>query len=368
MNSRERIRLLLDGEIPDRVGKADAPWPETRARWTSEGLPPDVHANDYFQMDIRHLIRIDTSFRLTETIEEDGPDYQIVRTADGVLTRCWKGTGAPLTLEFAVKDAGDWKKLRDRLVPSRDRIAWGYYGDYGFEYLTGPYEKVKEAYAKCPTTGETYLLAAMSDPFESFLSKLGDERLLIMMVTEPELVADMFDAHVKLVTSMTDLLMQDFRLDGIFLGGDLSYKNGMLFSPKVYRELLMPRHTRLIEHFKKAHGLQVVFHCDGNCTEAIPMLIETGIDCLEPLEAAAGLDVRTLAPEFGDRIAFMGNLSVAALSGDAKAVRREVESKVKFMTRGRYRYISHSDHSVPPSVSFDNYKLAMEIVAKHGAY
>jgi uroporphyrinogen decarboxylase len=130
----------------------------------------------------------------------------------------------------------------------------------------------------------------------------------------------------------------------------------------------MPRHKAVIEHFKKEHGLQVIYHCDGNCTEAIPLLIESGIDCLEPLEVAAGLDVRKLAPEFGDRIAFMGNLSAVALSGDANAVRSEVESKVKFMTKGRYRYIAHSDHSVPPAVSFDNYKMAMEIVAEHGSY
>lgn len=367
MTSKERIRALLAGEVPDRVGKAEAPWPETRARWQAEGLPKDVHANDYFAMDIRHLIRVDASFRLPETVEEEGADYRIVRTGDGVLTKCWKGTGAPLTLEFAVRSRDDWKDLRERLVPSKDRIAWGYYGDYGHEYVVSPYEKVKQAYESCPTAGETYLLAGFPDPFESFMGKLGDEHLLIMMVTEQEWVAEMFDAHVELVKSMTDLLVEDFRVDGIFLGADLSYKNGLLFSPATYRELLMPRHIAIIEHFKK-HGLQVIFHCDGNCTEAIPMLIEAGIDCLEPLEVQAGLDVRKLAPEFGDKIAFMGNLSVVALGADEKRLREEVQSKVRFMTGGRYRYIAHSDHSLPPSVSFDSYKLAMGIVAEHGSY
>jgi uroporphyrinogen decarboxylase len=31
-------------------------------------------------------------------------------------------------------------------------------------------------------------------------------------------------------------------------------------------------------------------------------------------------------------------------------------------------YIFHSDHSVPPTVSFDNYKYAMELVDKYGRY
>ena len=369
MTSKERIHALLSGEIPDRIGRADAPWPETRARWNGEGLPADVHANDYFEMDIRHMLRIDCSFRLSQTVEEDAPDYTIVRTGDGVLTKFWKHTGVPQPLEHALTGADDWKGLRDRLAASTDRIAWGYYGDYADEYVASPYQEVKQAYARGPTRDETFLLVAISDPYEGFMAKLGDERLLAMLLTEPELVAEMFDAHVQLAKAMVDLLFEEgFQPDGVFVGGDIAYKNGLLFSPAVYRELLMPRHRSMIEHFKGEHGLKVIYHTDGNCTEAIPMLIEAGIDCLEPLEAAAGMDVRRLAPEFGDKVAFMGNLSVVALSGDELNVREEVEGKVKAMTAGPYRYIAHSDHSVPDTVSFRNYKLAMKIVDELGTY
>ena len=367
MNSKERIRALMRGELPDRVGCFDAPWPETRARWHAEGLPAGVHANDFFEMDVRHLLRVDGSFGLPVTVEEEGDDYRIVRTADGVLEKSWKGTGAPLTLEFAVKTRDDWNRLRDRLVPSRDRIAWGYYGDYGFEYVSGPFEKVKAACDACATNDTTYLLAAFPDPFESFMGKLGDERMLMTMLTDPEWVAGMFDAHVTFCRGMTDLLMRHFRVDGVFLGGDLAYRNGMLFSPKVYRELVMPRHVAMISHFK-SHGLDVIFHCDGDCREAIGMLIEAGIDALQPLEVKAGLDVRELARIYGDRIAFVGNLDVRALGGDADAVRAEVQSKVKAAVKGRIRYVAHSDHSVPDTVSFRNYSLARQIVDDLGRY
>ena len=36
MNSRERIKLILNFQIPDRIGIADAPWPETLHRWSKE--------------------------------------------------------------------------------------------------------------------------------------------------------------------------------------------------------------------------------------------------------------------------------------------------------------------------------------------
>lgn len=38
------------------------------------------------------------------------------------------------------------------------------------------------------------------------------------------------------------------------------------------------------------------------------------------------------------------------------------------MTSGRTRYIAHSDHSVPDTVSFANYRLTMEIIEQFGGY
>jgi len=368
VNSKQRMRALLTGEVPDRIGKADAPWPETRARWRAEGIPDRVHASDHFQMDARHMFRTDISFRLAETVEEDGPDWQVVRTPDGGLTKFWKTTGVPQHLAFGIRDRADWRRLRERLTPSTDRIGFGYYGDYAFEYTLAPYEAVRAAYQACATAEETCVFLSVSEPYESFLEKMGDERLLMTLADDPEWVAEMFDAHVAFVAAQTDLLLAEgFRPDAVFLGGDIAYRNGLLFSPAMYRDLLMPRHRAMIAHFK-AHGLPVIYHTDGNCAEAVGMLIEAGIDCLQPLEVRAGLDVRPLAEAFGDRIAFMGNISVEGLARGGAEMRQEIESKVKAMTAGGFRYIFHSDHSVPDQVPLAHYRQAMEIVAECGAY
>lgn len=111
MTSKERIACLLRGKIPDRVGRVEAPWPETRARWYREGLPAGVHANDHFVMDIRHLLKVDTSFQLPSAVLEDGPDYQVVQTSDGGTTKCWKHTGIPHPLSFGIACAEDWNRL-----------------------------------------------------------------------------------------------------------------------------------------------------------------------------------------------------------------------------------------------------------------
>ncbi|MDO8587540.1 MAG: hypothetical protein Q7T82_10930 [Armatimonadota bacterium] len=45
----------------------------------------------------------------------------------------------------------------------------------------------------------------------------------------------------------------------------------------------------------------------------------------------------------------------------------EIRSKLAVAMRGG-GYIFHSDHSVPPTVSFENYRYAMELVDEYGRY
>ena len=48
-------------------------------------------------------------------------------------------------------------------------------------------------------------------------------------------------------------------------------------------------------------------------------------------------------------------------------ITHEVVSKVEAAKPGG-GYIFHSDHSVPPTVSFDSYRLAVDLAKAHGAY
>ena len=368
MTSKQRIACLLRGEIPDRVGRAEAPWIETRARWAHEGLPAGVHANDHFAMDIRHLLKVDTSFRLPSAVLEDGPDYQIVQTSDGGTSKCWKHTGVPHALSFGITCAADWSHLRERLTLDPNRFAFGYYGDYWSECVSDDIAQVQTAYRNCPTRQTTSIPLQVPDPVEGFLGKIGDEMLLIWLATDPELITDMFATHAQYVCRLLDLAVElGLVPDFVWIGGDIAYKNGLLFSPAMYRELLMPHHKVIIRHVHD-HGLPVVYHTDGDCRAAIPMLIEAGIDCLQPMEVRAGLDVRELARQYGDKIAFMGNISVENLAAGGPKMREELTDKVRFMVKNRYRYIYHSDHSLPDQVSLANFKQAMEILDREGRY
>ena len=370
ITSKERMLMLLSGEIPDRIAKADAPWPETRARWAREGLPADVHASDYFKMDMRMNFRTLPTFQFPETVVEETDEFQVVSDADGGVTKFWKNkSGVPLPLKNAVESRQDWEAKKHRLAPSEDRFAFGYYGNYMDEYVTGTLGDVKAAYDACETIDETFVTVEVADPYEFAMAKMGDERLLMKMIMEPDLITDMLTAYADFTVANCELFFDSgIKVDGVFLGGDIAYKNGLLFSPEMHRELIFPHLVKIIDYLKRDRGLRIVYHTDGNPTQAIPLLVEAGIDCLEPMEVNAGMDVRALAGQWGERIAFMGNISAAGLSGPKDKLAEEVRSKIEACKAAGARYIIHSDHSVPDTVSFENFSFYMDLVEKYGAY
>lgn len=123
-----------------------------------------------------------------------------------------------------------------------------------------------------------------------------------------------------------------------------------------------------VDRWHKEHGIQTILHSCGRLEGLIPDLIDSGFDCLQSLEAKAGMDVRKLKPKFGDKIAFFGNIDVMLMEEDDNS-RIENEIRDKFsaaMPSGGCLYCS--DHSIPKDVSFEKYKFVMECVRRYGRY
>lgn len=63
MNSRQRTKKILDGELPDRVGITDSFWKDTIDRWYKEGISEGTDPRDYFETDFFWMY-LDPSFLL----------------------------------------------------------------------------------------------------------------------------------------------------------------------------------------------------------------------------------------------------------------------------------------------------------------
>jgi len=114
--------------------------------------------------------------------------------------------------------------------------------------------------------------------------------------------------------------------------------------------------------------MKFIYHTDGDVNGVIDLYIAAGFDCLQPLECKAGMDIRRLAPRYGDRLSFFGNVDVMELlTNNRTRIEAEVKAKLAagMATKG---YIYHSDHSVPPQVSWSTYQFIISLLDQYGQY
>jgi uroporphyrinogen decarboxylase len=351
MTSQERVRTAIARKVPDRVPIQDGPWSATVRRWESEGLPLGTLPADYFGYEIDG-IGADCTPRFPEKVLEENDEYIVETTAEGGVRRNHRDRSTtPEVVECPIKRPEDWPAIRDRLVPDLKRFNWA---------------SSWAAYQAARERGK-YVTFNAACGYDLLQSYVRSEHLLGFMVTEPDFVKEMVDVTSDLALASLQMMWKEgFRFDGLWMYNDMGYRNTSLFSPAMYRQLILPA-DRKRNDWCHEHGLQTILHSCGCVKGLIPSLIDAGFDCLQPLEVKAGMDLRELKPAYGDRIAFFGGINTMLMEEEDDALIEE-EIRVKFAAAkpgGGYLY--HSDHSIPTDVSFRKYTFVMDCVRRYGA-
>jgi Uroporphyrinogen decarboxylase (URO-D) len=94
------------------------------------------------------------------------------------------------------------------------------------------------------------------------------------------------------------------------LADDTAYKNRVMYSPKLFEELIVPHYKVLNDYIHKQGGLSF-YHSDGYTEPYFPGLIDSGFDGHQSLEPLAGMDLKHLKEEYGDRFTLLGNMDVS---------------------------------------------------------
>jgi uroporphyrinogen decarboxylase len=197
---------------------------------------------------------------------------------------------------------------------------------------------------------------------------MGDEITLMAMAEDPEWIIDVSRTFTDIMLQNLDLAMSTgIEPDGLWIYGDMAFKTATMCSPAMYRELIWPDHKRLAD-WAHARGMKFIYHTDGNVNGVMDLYLQAGFDCLQPLEAKASMDIRNLCPKYGDRLSFFGNIDVMVMAtNDPERIEHEIASKLQAGKATR-SYAYHSDHSVPPSVSWKTYQHIVRLVEKYGNY
>jgi len=352
MTCKERIALTLDHKEADRIPMSDTIWETTVSRWRQEGLPEDRSPGDYFGYDVWATVGADISLQLPPETIEDTEDYVISRNSDGAVTKHWKkSTSTPQLIDFSITCREEWEEHKHRAEYNESRV--------NFDASIASFEN-----GRANGLPVQYFCGIGYDWWQRIV---GHINMLIGMKEEPEWIREMFKANADLnITIMEEMMAKGIEFDSAFFWDDLGYKNGTLFSPAMYRELLFPYHKQLCD-FCNARGMSVVLHSCGNVKALIPMFIEAGVKCLQPLETKAGMDLFQLKKDYGEHITLMGGIDVRKMALGGKELEKEVIEKITFAKKGG-GYIYHSDHSVPDNVSFSDYQRVISLVKEYGKY
>lgn len=332
MNSRERIRTIIDGGVPDRCGfwlgnpHADS-WP--------------LYFN-FFGTTSEENVRVQL-----------GDDYRWIPAGTYVNPR----KSAPFAVEKTSHGMpGPLAQCSD-VDEIDDLYEWPDPQDLDFAPVVERLENV----------GDHYRASGFWTPFyHNIMDLFGMDNYMMNMYLHPELVEAVtdkvctfyYEANERFYAVAGDLI------DGFFFGNDFGTQRDLICGPRQFDRFIMPWFRRFTEQGHR-HGYQVILHSCGSIYRVIERLIQAGVDALHPLQAlAANMDATTLAREFKGRIAFIGGIDTQQLlvHGSPEDVKADVR-RVKSLL-GPNLVVSPSHEAILPNVAPENIVAMAEAAAE----
>ncbi len=367
MNPLERFLAVMDYQPVDRVPNWElGVWPQTRERWEAEGLDGAQWHWNWFPgeaalgMDPKEFIpfhkHLIPPFEV-EVYEEDERTVvfrdELGRTRRALKEGTVNGNRMSMDtyIDFPVKSLADWRALKKRLDPTSPQR---YEPNWEITRLVGWQQRQHPLIFGTNTATEGFYWFARE--------MMGTEGLSYAFFDQPELVHDIMEHHADFLIEGARPVLEKTTVEYICLSEDMAMKTGPLLSPRLYRQFILPRLKRVVE-FYKTHGVRyVAVDTDGNPEALVPMLMETGVDILWPLERAADQDPVRLRKKFGRSLRLWGGVDKRVLTQGPVAIDAHLREFIPLIEEGGF--IPTVDHTVPPDVSWENFRYYMEQKAR----
>jgi uroporphyrinogen-III decarboxylase len=365
----DRVIKALNHEEPDRVPVGEFFWTNFIRRCKAElDVGDDFDPYRYWDLDMVVLtVNMDPKITGIEVLE-DTPERKVVKTGFGATIERVSTLPMPhfADFDYASFEAVEALEFDDPYDPRRffepidDQL--NSVGDELNLNLRPWIERVND-YAR-----DLCVFGATCEPHELVWRIMGSENVMIKMAEDPDRFARIIDRLGDFAAAIADAQIKaaDGKLSGLYIWGDIAYVNGMMFSPRYWREVYQPQLKKITDVIH-GHGLKAIYHSDGDLHLILDDLIEGGIDGLNPLEAKARMDVLEFKRTHGDRLCFDGNLNVQVLeTNDRDQVRELVLTRLNAAKGGGY--ILQSDHSVPDNVAPATYDYVIQLAREYGRY
>jgi hypothetical protein len=284
-----------------------------------------------------HYIVQDWMGAITEI--SDQYDYTYLRQPKDFVTRKWH--------RFPVHTRADWEEMKWRYDPG--------------DPARFPHDFAEHCQA---WRGREYPLQLMfRGPFWQMREWCGFENLCLLLVDDPEFVADMAAFWTDFVMGVLEPLLAQVELDYVEIGEDMAYKAHSMISPAMARRFLKPSYDAWVPAIKASGCPIVCVDSDGYIAELIPIWLEAGINCTRPVEVAAYNDIVAYRRQYGTRLAFLQGIDKRAIAAGGEEMRREVLRVVPPLLQ-EGGIIAGNDHGVPPDISWPNYVEFVRLLAE----
>jgi len=197
---------------------------------------------------------------------------------------------------------------------------------------------------------------------------------LVAHLTHPEYIKEINHLHTERILENLELFHQAVgdKIVAVYLTAtDFGTQRGEFTSPDLYRELYFPFHQRLCTWVHEHTTWKTFCHSCGSIYRLIPMMIEAGIDILNPVQtSAANMEPARLKREFGDKLVFWGGGADTQKTlpfGTPEEVRAEVRERIRIFAPGG-GYIFNPVHNVQAKTPVQNLLAMFDAVREAGRY
>jgi len=277
-----------------------------------------------------------------EKIIEETDEARIFLDDLGRTMKLLKGYATlPLPLDYPVRSMDDWLAIKPWYEFSEARLA----GEW-------------EALARRWRREDKVVCVSMPGGFDEPRQLMGEEGICVAYYEQPELVHDILRTLADTVFRVLERVTARVPVDLLFVHEDMAGKSGPLAGPVQVKEFIAPYYRRIWDLLASRGARLFDQDSDGDMRPVIPAFLDAGINCIHPMEPAAGIDIVKLREQYGTRLAFCGRLDKHVLRRSKADITAELEYKLPPMiaTGG---CVLALDHRIPNGTPLEHYRFYM---------
>jgi hypothetical protein len=166
-------------------------------------------------------------------------------------------------------------------------------------------------------------------PHEALFEGMTITRAKYYMKKNPSFIHEVMSEYAKSNIEIIKRL-NEAGVEIAFMFDDLGYKGRSIFSIQNFIDFILPYYRQIYQACEK-RGMLIVQHSCGYIDKNLPFMVDAGLNGIEALEPAAGVDLASLKQTLGDRICFIGGIDASNILnfGTPEEVENEVKRCIK---------------------------------------